>query len=112
MFRIYLLTFDGDLRVHFKNYSSTKEGSLYSISLWGKSLSKGINRDFGLSTTKSGVSFFHKIYLKFLLIQEIEYDSLVLLWGLKTLLSILMKREILCYFLFLYYSFLLCSLDS
>nr|YP_009072806.1 NADH-plastoquinone oxidoreductase subunit 5 [Chionochloa macra]AIQ79333.1 NADH-plastoquinone oxidoreductase subunit 5 [Chionochloa macra] len=60
MFRIYLLTFDGDLRVHFKNYSSssTKEGSLYSISLWGKSISKGVNRDFVLSTTKSGVSFF------------------------------------------------------
>ncbi|KAA3450194.1 NADH dehydrogenase [Gossypium australe] len=27
MFRIYLLTFDGYLRVHFQNYSSTKEGS-------------------------------------------------------------------------------------
>ena len=36
MFRIYLLTFDGYLRVHFQNYSSTKEGPLYSISLWGK----------------------------------------------------------------------------
>nr|YP_009261277.1 NADH-plastoquinone oxidoreductase subunit 5 [Axonopus fissifolius]ANN38148.1 NADH-plastoquinone oxidoreductase subunit 5 [Axonopus fissifolius] len=58
MFRIYLLTFDGYLRVHFQNYSSTKEGSLYSISLWGKSISKGVNRDFVLSTTKSGVSFF------------------------------------------------------
>nr|WNT99076.1 NADH-plastoquinone oxidoreductase subunit 5 [Ctenium concinnum] len=58
MFRIYLLTFDGYLRVHFKNYSSTKEGSLYSISLWGKSIPKGVNRDFVLSTMKSGVSFF------------------------------------------------------
>nr|YP_009583724.1 NADH-plastoquinone oxidoreductase subunit 5 [Eriachne pallescens]QBL05509.1 NADH-plastoquinone oxidoreductase subunit 5 [Eriachne pallescens] len=58
MFRIYLLTFDGDLRVHFQNYSSTKEGSLYSISLWGKSISKEVNRDFVLSTMKSGVSFF------------------------------------------------------
>nr|YP_010236764.1 NADH-plastoquinone oxidoreductase subunit 5 [Cymbopogon schoenanthus]QTD83479.1 NADH-plastoquinone oxidoreductase subunit 5 [Cymbopogon schoenanthus] len=58
MFRIYLLTFDGYLRVHFQNYSSTKEGSLYSISLWGKSISKGVNRDFVLSTMKSGVSFF------------------------------------------------------
>lgn len=58
MFRIYLLTFDGYLRVHFQNYSSTKEGSLYSISLWGKSISKGVNRDLVLSTTKSGVSFF------------------------------------------------------
>nr|QVO55148.1 NADH-plastoquinone oxidoreductase subunit 5 [Thelepogon elegans] len=58
MFRIYLLTFDGYLRVHFQNYSSTKEGSLYSISLWGKSISKGVNGDFVLSTMKSGVSFF------------------------------------------------------
>lgn len=58
MFRIYLLTFDGYLRVHFQNYSSTKEGSLYSISLWGKGISKGFNRDFVLSTMKSGVSFF------------------------------------------------------
>nr|YP_009370545.1 NADH-plastoquinone oxidoreductase subunit 5 [Eriachne armittii]YP_009583890.1 NADH-plastoquinone oxidoreductase subunit 5 [Eriachne schultziana]YP_009584056.1 NADH-plastoquinone oxidoreductase subunit 5 [Eriachne sulcata]YP_009584139.1 NADH-plastoquinone oxidoreductase subunit 5 [Eriachne triodioides]QBL06505.1 NADH-plastoquinone oxidoreductase subunit 5 [Eriachne stipacea]ARO35354.1 NADH-plastoquinone oxidoreductase subunit 5 [Eriachne armittii]QBL03019.1 NADH-plastoquinone oxidoreductase len=58
MFRIYLLTFDGYLRVHFQNYSSTKEGSLYSISLWGKSISKEVNRDFVLSTMKSGVSFF------------------------------------------------------
>nr|YP_009583143.1 NADH-plastoquinone oxidoreductase subunit 5 [Eriachne burkittii]QBL03434.1 NADH-plastoquinone oxidoreductase subunit 5 [Eriachne burkittii] len=58
MFRIYLLTFDGYLRVHFQNYSSTKEGSLYSISLWGKNISKEVNRDFVLSTMKSGVSFF------------------------------------------------------
>nr|YP_009233909.1 NADH-plastoquinone oxidoreductase subunit 5 [Hilaria cenchroides]AMB49605.1 NADH-plastoquinone oxidoreductase subunit 5 [Hilaria cenchroides] len=58
MFRIYLLTFDGYLRVHFQTYSSTKEGSLYSISLWGKSIPKGVNRDFVLSTMKSEVSFF------------------------------------------------------
>nr|YP_009040453.1 NADH-plastoquinone oxidoreductase subunit 5 [Neyraudia reynaudiana]AGW46787.1 NADH-plastoquinone oxidoreductase subunit 5 [Neyraudia reynaudiana] len=58
MFRIYLLTFDGYLRVHFQNYSSTKEGSLYSISLWGKSIPKEVNKDFVLSTIKSGVSFF------------------------------------------------------
>ena len=60
MFRIYLLTFDGYLRVHFQNYSSTKESSLYSISLWGKRIPKGVNRDFVLSTTKSGVSFFSR----------------------------------------------------
>nr|YP_009410103.1 NADH-plastoquinone oxidoreductase subunit 5 [Alloeochaete oreogena]ASJ65269.1 NADH-plastoquinone oxidoreductase subunit 5 [Alloeochaete oreogena] len=58
MFRIYLLTFDGYLRVHFQNHSSTKEGSFYSMSLWGKSIPKGVNRDFVLSTMKSGVSFF------------------------------------------------------
>nr|YP_009451565.1 NADH-plastoquinone oxidoreductase subunit 5 [Lygeum spartum]ARQ27880.1 NADH-plastoquinone oxidoreductase subunit 5 [Lygeum spartum] len=58
MFRIYLLTFDGYLRVHFQNYSSTKEGSLYSISLWGKRIPKGVNSDFVLSTRKGRVSFF------------------------------------------------------
>lgn len=58
MFRIYLLTFDGYLRVHFQNYSSTKESSLYSISLWGKSISKEVNRDFVLSTMNNGFSFF------------------------------------------------------
>nr|YP_009346226.1 NADH dehydrogenase subunit 5 [Streptochaeta spicata]AOR40791.1 NADH dehydrogenase subunit 5 [Streptochaeta spicata] len=58
MFRVYLLTFDGYLRVHFQNYSSTKESSFYSISLWGKRISKGVNRGFVLSTTNSGVSFF------------------------------------------------------
>nr|YP_009451732.1 NADH-plastoquinone oxidoreductase subunit 5 [Nardus stricta]ARQ28047.1 NADH-plastoquinone oxidoreductase subunit 5 [Nardus stricta] len=58
MFRIYLLTFDGYLRVHFQNYSSTKENSLYSISLWGKKIPKEVNSDFVLSTTKGRVSFF------------------------------------------------------
>nr|YP_009135571.1 NADH dehydrogenase subunit 5 [Raddia brasiliensis]AIM53747.1 NADH dehydrogenase subunit 5 [Raddia brasiliensis] len=58
MFRIYLLTFDGYLRVRFQNYSNTKESSLYSISLWGKRIPKGVNRDFILSTTKSGIYFF------------------------------------------------------
>nr|YP_009451986.1 NdhF [Phyllorachis sagittata]ARQ28301.1 NdhF [Phyllorachis sagittata] len=58
MFRVYLLTFDGYLRVHFQNYSSTKEGSLYLISLWGKRIPQGVNRDFVLSTTKNGISFF------------------------------------------------------
>jgi NAD(P)H-quinone oxidoreductase subunit 5 len=58
MFRIYLLTFDGYLRVHFQNYSTTKEGYLYSISLWGKKIPKRVNRDFILSTTKNGVAFF------------------------------------------------------
>ncbi|KAL5641980.1 hypothetical protein ACJX0J_001785, partial [Zea mays] len=33
-------------------------------------------------------------------------------FGAKILLSILMKREILCYFLFLYYYFLLCFIGS
>nr|YP_009451398.1 NADH dehydrogenase subunit 5 [Humbertochloa bambusiuscula]ARQ27713.1 NADH dehydrogenase subunit 5 [Humbertochloa bambusiuscula] len=58
MFRVYLLTFDGYLRVHFQNYSSTKEGSLYLISLWGKRIPQAVNRDFVLSTTKNEISFF------------------------------------------------------
>nr|WEY05289.1 NADH dehydrogenase subunit F [Saxifraga viridiflora] len=38
MFRIYLLTFEGHLSVHFQNYSGKqmRMSSLYSISLWGK----------------------------------------------------------------------------
>nr|WEY04948.1 NADH dehydrogenase subunit F [Saxifraga geifolia (nom. illeg.)] len=38
MFRIYLLTFEGHLSVHFKNYSGKqmRMSSFYSISLWGK----------------------------------------------------------------------------
>nr|QFQ47425.1 NADH-plastoquinone oxidoreductase subunit 5 [Macrolenes pachygyna] len=40
MFRIYLLTFEGHLNVHFKNYSGQKSGSCYSISPWGKEMKK------------------------------------------------------------------------
>nr|ANY60263.1 NADH-plastoquinone oxidoreductase subunit 5 [Averrhoa carambola] len=36
MFRIYLLTFEGHLNVHFQNYSGKKTSLVYSISLWGK----------------------------------------------------------------------------
>nr|YP_009485109.1 NADH dehydrogenase subunit 5 [Dioscorea collettii]ATN95661.1 NADH dehydrogenase subunit 5 [Dioscorea collettii] len=38
MFRVYLLTFDGYLRVHFQNYSSTKSSSFssMSVSVWGR----------------------------------------------------------------------------
>nr|YP_009231296.1 NADH dehydrogenase subunit 5 [Tetrastigma hemsleyanum]ALV89974.1 NADH dehydrogenase subunit 5 [Tetrastigma hemsleyanum]QUG56722.1 NADH dehydrogenase subunit F [Tetrastigma hemsleyanum]UFI48701.1 NADH dehydrogenase subunit 5 [Tetrastigma hemsleyanum]UFI48789.1 NADH dehydrogenase subunit 5 [Tetrastigma hemsleyanum]UFI48875.1 NADH dehydrogenase subunit 5 [Tetrastigma hemsleyanum] len=36
MFRIYLLTFEGYLNVHCKNYSGKKSSLFYSISLWGK----------------------------------------------------------------------------
>ncbi|KAL8142937.1 hypothetical protein V2J09_015969, partial [Rumex salicifolius] len=34
MFRIYLLTFEGHLNVHFQNYNGKKSSSFYSISLW------------------------------------------------------------------------------
>nr|YP_009454679.1 NADH dehydrogenase subunit 5 [Alnus cordata]AUG61193.1 NADH dehydrogenase subunit 5 [Alnus cordata] len=38
MFRIYLLTFEGYLNVHFQNYSGKTNNSFYSISLWGKDI--------------------------------------------------------------------------
>nr|YP_010279632.1 NdhF [Blyxa aubertii]QYH45281.1 NADH-plastoquinone oxidoreductase subunit 5 [Blyxa japonica]UDZ59783.1 NADH-plastoquinone oxidoreductase subunit 5 [Blyxa japonica]UKG21524.1 NdhF [Blyxa aubertii] len=62
MFRIYLLTFEGYLHVHLKNYSGIKNGSLYSISLWGKEAPKLIKKNFLLSSTNSNatVSFFSK----------------------------------------------------
>ena len=46
MFRVYLLTFEGHLNVHFQNYSGEKNSSLYSISLWGKQGSKTLNKNF------------------------------------------------------------------
>nr|YP_010435688.1 NADH-plastoquinone oxidoreductase subunit 5 [Tillandsia malzinei]UFJ44230.1 NADH-plastoquinone oxidoreductase subunit 5 [Tillandsia malzinei]UTA94904.1 NADH-plastoquinone oxidoreductase subunit 5 [Tillandsia malzinei] len=64
MFRVYLLTFDGYFRVHFQNYSSTKNGSLYSISLWGKGTPRGVNPNLLLSTMTKKVSFFAKERLK------------------------------------------------
>nr|AKZ30438.1 NADH dehydrogenase subunit 5 [Goodenia viscida] len=36
MCRIYLLTFEGNLNIHFQNYSGKKTTPLYSIYLWGK----------------------------------------------------------------------------
>nr|YP_010383397.1 NADH-plastoquinone oxidoreductase subunit 5 [Excoecaria agallocha]UEQ12801.1 NADH-plastoquinone oxidoreductase subunit 5 [Excoecaria agallocha] len=48
MFRIYLLTFEGHLNVHFQNYSGEKNSSFYSISLWGKQGSKTLNKTFRL----------------------------------------------------------------
>lgn len=50
MFRIYLLTFEGNLNVHFKNYSGKKSSSFYSISVWGKDGLKTINQHFRLLT--------------------------------------------------------------
>nr|YP_009262339.1 NADH-plastoquinone oxidoreductase subunit 5 [Spondias tuberosa]ANI86812.1 NADH-plastoquinone oxidoreductase subunit 5 [Spondias tuberosa] len=48
MFRIYLLTFEGHLNVHFQNYSGKKNNSFYSISLWGKEETKPIKKEFRL----------------------------------------------------------------
>nr|YP_009251691.1 NADH-plastoquinone oxidoreductase chain 5 [Colchicum autumnale]AKB92974.1 NADH-plastoquinone oxidoreductase chain 5 [Colchicum autumnale] len=58
MFRVYLLTFDGHLRVHFQDYSTTIKSSLYSISLWGKKVPKAVNRN--LSPINNEVFFFSK----------------------------------------------------
>nr|YP_010524549.1 NADH dehydrogenase ND5 subunit [Isodon ternifolius]QVL25918.1 NADH-plastoquinone oxidoreductase subunit 5 [Isodon ternifolius]UXP82556.1 NADH dehydrogenase ND5 subunit [Isodon ternifolius]UXP83172.1 NADH dehydrogenase ND5 subunit [Isodon ternifolius] len=62
MFRIYLLTFEGHLNVHFQNYSGNQNTSFYSISLWGKGSSKGINNNFSLlrMNNNESSSFFSK----------------------------------------------------
>nr|YP_009571816.1 NADH-plastoquinone oxidoreductase subunit 5 [Rivina humilis]QBC69771.1 NADH-plastoquinone oxidoreductase subunit 5 [Rivina humilis] len=66
MFRIYLLTFEGNFNVYFKNYSGKKSSSFYSISIWGKEGLQTINKNFGLVTllimnNKERSSFFSKI---------------------------------------------------
>nr|YP_010186479.1 NADH dehydrogenase subunit 5 [Coleus xanthanthus]QVL24088.1 NADH dehydrogenase subunit 5 [Coleus xanthanthus] len=62
MFRIYLLTFEGHLNIHFQNYSGNQNASFYSISLWGKGSSKGINKNFSLlrMNNNESYSFFSK----------------------------------------------------
>nr|YP_010264189.1 NADH-plastoquinone oxidoreductase subunit 5 [Philadelphus pekinensis]QIA91256.1 NADH-plastoquinone oxidoreductase subunit 5 [Philadelphus pekinensis] len=67
MFRIYLLTFEGHLNVHFQNYSGKKNISFYSISLWGKGGLKTIKKNFCLLTllttnTESASFFSNKTY--------------------------------------------------
>nr|YP_009996028.1 NADH-plastoquinone oxidoreductase subunit 5 [Syndiclis anlungensis]QNE88015.1 NADH-plastoquinone oxidoreductase subunit 5 [Syndiclis sp. B. Liu et al. 2134]QNQ65044.1 NADH-plastoquinone oxidoreductase subunit 5 [Syndiclis anlungensis]QWL18358.1 NADH-plastoquinone oxidoreductase subunit 5 [Syndiclis sp. ZF61] len=62
MFRMYLLTFDGNLRALFQNYSVTKNSSFYLISIWGKEGTKLVNRNLFLSTMNNNekVFFFSK----------------------------------------------------
>nr|WNM84706.1 NADH dehydrogenase subunit 5 [Coffea liberica var. dewevrei] len=50
IFRMYLLTFEGHLSVHFQNYIGKEKVFFYSISLWGRGASKKINNNFSLST--------------------------------------------------------------
>nr|WLS53535.1 NADH-plastoquinone oxidoreductase subunit 5 [Persicaria senticosa] len=50
MFRIYLLTFEGHLNVHFQNYNGKRSSSFYSISLWGQKGLNPINTNFRLLT--------------------------------------------------------------
>ncbi len=60
MFRVYLLTFDGHLRIHFQDFNGTKSSSFYSISIWGKEESNLNNPNWLLSAIKNDekVSFF------------------------------------------------------
>nr|APC62375.1 NADH-plastoquinone oxidoreductase subunit 5 [Camellia pingguoensis]WPF52148.1 NADH dehydrogenase subunit 5 [Camellia pingguoensis] len=62
MFRIYLLTFEGHLNVHFQDYSGKKSTLFYSISIWGKAYSKTINKSVRLLRMNSNemTSFFSK----------------------------------------------------
>nr|YP_010383739.1 NADH-plastoquinone oxidoreductase subunit 5 [Trailliaedoxa gracilis]ATL59607.1 NADH dehydrogenase subunit 5 [Trailliaedoxa gracilis]UEQ17694.1 NADH-plastoquinone oxidoreductase subunit 5 [Trailliaedoxa gracilis] len=60
MFRIYLLTFEGHLSVHFQNYIGKEKVFFYSISLWGKGASKKINNNFPLANNIESSSFFSK----------------------------------------------------
>nr|WEX31901.1 NADH-plastoquinone oxidoreductase subunit 5 [Camellia pitardii var. compressa] len=65
MFRIYLLTFEGHLNVHFQDYSGKRSTLFYSISIWGKAYSKTINKSVRLLTllrmnSNEMTSFFSK----------------------------------------------------
>jgi NAD(P)H-quinone oxidoreductase subunit 5 len=53
MFRIYFLTFEGHLNVHFQNYSGKQKISFYSISLWGTGVSKRISQNSCLLISQS-----------------------------------------------------------
>nr|YP_010498573.1 NADH-plastoquinone oxidoreductase subunit 5 [Tournefortia montana]UWN04016.1 NADH-plastoquinone oxidoreductase subunit 5 [Tournefortia montana] len=68
MFRIYLLTFEGHLNVHLKNYNGKQNIPFYSLSLWGKRGPKGIKgikQNFRLLTINNNEiasCFSQKIY--------------------------------------------------
>ncbi|KAM0932036.1 NAD(P)H-quinone oxidoreductase subunit 5 [Dioscorea sansibarensis] len=69
MFRVYLLTFDGCLRVHFQNYSSTKR-SLFcsmSVSVWGREPLKIDNQNLPFLILKRNIKnkvFFFSFFSK------------------------------------------------
>nr|YP_010898367.1 NADH dehydrogenase subunit F [Micranthes octopetala]WHL46821.1 NADH dehydrogenase subunit F [Micranthes octopetala] len=50
MFRIYLLTFEGHLNIHFQNYIGKKRSAFYSIYLWGKKGPKTSKKKWSLVT--------------------------------------------------------------
>nr|UUA66158.1 NADH-plastoquinone oxidoreductase subunit 5 [Parnassia longipetala] len=68
MFRIYLLTFEGHLNIHFQDYSGKKSSSFYSISLWGKGGSRLIKKTnlfltfLRINTNKRASFFLKKTY--------------------------------------------------
>nr|YP_010396264.1 NADH-plastoquinone oxidoreductase subunit 5 [Phyllostylon rhamnoides]QWK47824.1 NADH-plastoquinone oxidoreductase subunit 5 [Phyllostylon rhamnoides]UQJ74602.1 NADH-plastoquinone oxidoreductase subunit 5 [Phyllostylon rhamnoides] len=59
MFRIYLLTFEGHLNVHFQTYSGKKNNLFSSISLWGKKGQKIKKKKIRLKLNER-LSFFGK----------------------------------------------------
>nr|QGX07053.1 NADH dehydrogenase subunit 5 [Comastoma falcatum] len=66
MFRIYFITFEGHLNVHFQNYSGKQKIPFYSISLWGKGISKRISKNFCLLTSESSSKGPYRIDANFL----------------------------------------------
>nr|YP_009242112.1 NADH-plastoquinone oxidoreductase subunit 5 [Stenogyne haliakalae]YP_009242200.1 NADH-plastoquinone oxidoreductase subunit 5 [Stenogyne bifida]YP_009242464.1 NADH-plastoquinone oxidoreductase subunit 5 [Stenogyne kanehoana]YP_009242552.1 NADH-plastoquinone oxidoreductase subunit 5 [Stachys chamissonis]AMQ32909.1 NADH-plastoquinone oxidoreductase subunit 5 [Stenogyne haliakalae]AMQ33085.1 NADH-plastoquinone oxidoreductase subunit 5 [Stenogyne bifida]AMQ33437.1 NADH-plastoquinone oxidoreduct len=62
MFRIYLLTFEGHLNIHFQNYSGNQNTYFYSLSIWGKGYSKRINQNSSLLKNESSSFFSKKTY--------------------------------------------------
>nr|UEV86181.1 NADH-plastoquinone oxidoreductase subunit 5 [Eriocaulon henryanum] len=64
MFRVYLLTFDGYLRVNFQDYSSRKKNYFSSISLWGTKKSNDFHKSFFLSPINNRISFFSQKLFK------------------------------------------------
>nr|QQL92297.1 NADH-plastoquinone oxidoreductase subunit 5 [Eustoma grandiflorum] len=63
MFRIYFLTFEGHLNVHFQNYSGKQKIPFYSISLWGKEVSKRISKNFCLLTSESSSKRTYRVHV-------------------------------------------------
>nr|YP_009573440.1 NADH-plastoquinon eoxidoreductase subunit 5 [Moringa oleifera]YP_010615420.1 NADH dehydrogenase subunit F [Moringa peregrina]QBM31928.1 NADH-plastoquinon eoxidoreductase subunit 5 [Moringa oleifera]QCW94817.1 NADH dehydrogenase subunit F [Moringa oleifera]QWL14901.1 NADH-plastoquinone oxidoreductase subunit 5 [Moringa oleifera]WAS38176.1 NADH dehydrogenase subunit F [Moringa oleifera]WAS38260.1 NADH dehydrogenase subunit F [Moringa peregrina] len=92
MFRIYVLTFEGHLNIHFQNYSGKKSSSFYSISLWGKKEPKRINRNFRLvplltiNNTERASFFWKKAYR---IVSNVRNRTFITIthFGVKTTLS-------------------------
>nr|YP_009724562.1 NADH-plastoquinone oxidoreductase subunit 5 [Vachellia nilotica]QGT77198.1 NADH-plastoquinone oxidoreductase subunit 5 [Vachellia nilotica] len=121
MFRIYLLVFEGYLNVNCKNFNGKKNSSFHSISLWGKEKEaekkKCIYYLYYQLIIIEGLPFFGRrlIHIKLIEIYKTKHGLLLMLPILKLttlLFPIPMNRKILCYFLCLYYYYLLCSSGS